>query len=82
MTSEERKELFRQYLPKPEDVDPEVRKRTDEAIRRIEEKKARGEVLKSWSKDDTPIGLDSNFEPFPVTGPDQDEGRTDDRTRQ
>ncbi|MEV5541079.1 hypothetical protein AB0L13_29965 [Saccharopolyspora shandongensis] len=68
MTPEEREALFRQYLPKQEDVDPEIRKETEEANRHIAEKVARGEVLKSWSKENFPIGLDSNLEPFPSPG--------------
>ncbi|MGI8308837.1 hypothetical protein [Saccharopolyspora hattusasensis] len=82
MTPEEREALLRQYLPKPEDVDPETRKKTDEAIRYMNEKIARGEVLKSWSKENFPIGLDSNFEPFPLTGPDRDQGHAGGETRQ
>lgn len=35
----------------------------------MQEKIARGEVLQSWSRDDFPIGLDSNFEPFPSPTP-------------
>ncbi|SDY35403.1 hypothetical protein SAMN05216215_102518 [Saccharopolyspora shandongensis] len=85
MTPEEREEreaLLRKHLPKPEDIDPEIRKETDEAIRYMNEKIARGEVLKSWSKENFPIGLDSNMEPFPLTGPDQDQRRTGDETQQ
>jgi hypothetical protein len=83
MTPEEwREEMHRRYLPKREDVDPEIRRETEEAHRYMAEKIARGEVLKSWSKENFPIGLDSNFEPFPLTGPDQAQGRTDDKTQQ
>lgn len=31
----------------------------------MQQKIERGEVLESWSKDNFPIGLDKNFEPFP-----------------
>ncbi|RKT84829.1 hypothetical protein SAMN05421805_10119 [Saccharopolyspora antimicrobica] len=64
-------EICRRKLPKREDVDPEIRKETEEAIRYMNEKIARGEVLKSWSKENFPIGLDKNMEPFPLTSSDQ-----------
>ncbi|MGW1679824.1 hypothetical protein [Saccharopolyspora sp. NPDC002376] len=31
----------------------------------MQEKIDKGEVLKSWSKDNFPIGLDKNLNPFP-----------------
>ncbi|GAB3286762.1 hypothetical protein [Parasphingorhabdus pacifica] len=73
MTPEERKALIRQYVPKREDLSPEDRARTEDSRRYTDEKIARGEVLQSWSKDNTPIGLNSNFEPFPLTGPEQEQ---------
>lgn len=47
----------------------------------MQQKIERGEVLESWSKDNFPIGLDKNFEPFPLTGPDQEQGRDEDSQR-
>ncbi|GAA2814552.1 hypothetical protein [Saccharopolyspora taberi] len=71
MTPEERSALIRKYIPKREDLSPEVRANTEEALRYTEEKIARGEVLESWSKDNFPIGLDKNLEPYPLTDPDE-----------
>lgn len=67
MTPEERQALIDQYMPSREEVGDEVRDRTEAAERRMQEKRERGEVLTSWSKDNTPIGLNDNFEPFPLT---------------
>ncbi|QGK69682.1 hypothetical protein GIY23_09260 [Allosaccharopolyspora coralli] len=77
MTPEERQALIDQYMTKPEDVSPEVWARGEESQRRMREKRERGEVLTSWSKDNTPIGLNDNFEPFPLTRKTRDDNPRD-----
>ncbi|QIZ34997.1 hypothetical protein [Saccharopolyspora sp. ASAGF58] len=82
MTPDEFAALMDQYTTKREDVSPEVWESMQEAQRYTQEKIDKGEVLKSWSKENFPIGLDSNFEPFPLTGPDRDQGHAGGETRQ
>lgn len=60
-------ELVRRYSQKPEDMTPEQQAEWDAVIQRMQDKRDRGEVLQSWSKENFPIGLDSNFEPFPLS---------------
>jgi hypothetical protein len=82
MTPDEFAALMAQYTTKKEDVSPEAWESMQEAQRYTQEKIDKGEVLKSWSKEDFPIGLDSNMEPFPLTAPDQDQRRTGDEAQQ
>lgn len=59
-------ELARRFSRTDDELTPEELAKRKEVRQHIEDKRARGEVLTSWSKDKFPIGLDDNFEPFPV----------------
>lgn len=74
-------ELVRRYSQSDEELSPEERAAREASRQYMQGKIARGEVLKSWSKENFPIGLDSNYEPFPLTGQDQEQGRDDDPRR-
>lgn len=78
MAPDEFAALMDQYTTKKEDVSPEVWESMQEAQRYTQEKIDKGEVLESWRKENFPIGLDSNMDPFPLTRPDQDQGRPGD----
>lgn len=59
-------ELARRFSRKDDELTPEELAKRKKVRQRMEDKRARGEVLSSWSKDNFPVGLDDNFEPFPV----------------
>lgn len=73
MDPAKRAEILRKHMGDPADLSPDVRAMMDEAREYVEGKIARGEVLDSWREgDDFAIGLDANFEPYPVHTRDSD----------
>lgn len=63
----DRDEMIRRFHTDPDTLSPEARARTDAADEHTERKIANGEFsARRTAGDDFAIGLDSNYEPFPV----------------
>lgn len=82
MTPDEFAALMDQYATKKEEVSPETWEGMQEAQRSMQEKVDKGEVLDSWSKENFPLGLNDNLEPFPLTQDQEGHSNSEDSTQQ
>lgn len=61
--------MLRRFQTDPEKLSPEDRERTDAAIQHLGKLHERGVYSPGKPGDDFAIGLDDNYNPFPVTKP-------------